>query len=166
MTRLRSVSANQKGAWRRTDQWEARKLTLPWCIMILETSTLCILAKQERMNNQVIRGNLSSCISDRRTEEIHCYSPEHFKLFKQTFSDFRFAENSRQPWFASLEKFITDTFSAIFLRILFHFAKYCQSFQLCQKSTNSLYGYRTLVQSSCTLQMLVDITLLFQYGVF
>ena len=132
--------------------------------MILGTSTLCILAKQERMNNQVIRGNLSSCISDRRTEEIHCYSPEHFKLFKQTFSDFRFAENSRQPWFASLEKFITDTFSAIFLRILSYFAKYCQSYQSCQivyKFTllvlNS--GCLSWVQSSCTLQILGDITI-------
>ena len=28
---------------------------------------------------------------------VHCFSPEKFKLFKQTFPDFRFAENSRQP---------------------------------------------------------------------
>lgn len=95
MTRVRSVSApaNQRAVWHLTDQWEVCIMTPPWCILIMisGTSTLCILAKQERMNNKVIRGTRSPCI---RTEELRCCSQEHFKLFKQTFADFRFAENS------------------------------------------------------------------------
>ena len=165
MTRVRNVSANQRAEGCHTDQWEACKLTLPWCIliMILGTSTLCILAKQERMNNKVIRGNVSSCILDRRTEEIHCCSPEHFKLFKQTFSDFRFAENSRQPWFASLEKFITDTFLAIFLRILLDFAKYCQAQVPVPKNKNPVRLVSTPGQLFlCRCWRIV----LSQYGVF